>query len=252
MVKNVTRKVKKRGAVCLICFKPDDTWFDFLSTFTEYDVYIVIDDNTVDYKKVYSKYKNVHVIQIENEDCLKNGFKKMTITVGKIVCAWDKAMYYFSSLETRYKNVWFFEDDVFFHDEKTLTNIDSKYKNADLISNKMSLSYTSGKKVWHWKKIDIKFPPPYYGTMVCCIRLSKDMLSKIGDYADKYKTLFFLEALFPTLCMKYKLEHKTPAELETISYRKKYNDADMNTHDIYHPVKEYLKHIYYRNMLDQR
>ena len=78
------------------------------------------------------------------------------------------------------------------------------------------------------------------------------MLSKIGDYADKYKTLFFLEALFPTLCMKHKLEHKTPAELETISYRKKYNDADMNTHDIYHPVKEYLKHIYYRNMLDQR
>lgn len=252
MVKNVTRKSKKKGAFCLICYKPDDTWFDFLSTFTEHDVYVIIDDNNVDYAKVYSKYKKIHIIQIKNEECEKNGFKKMTITVGKLICAWDKAMYYFSSVNTAYKNVWFCEDDVFFHNEKTLTNIDSKYSNADLLSNKMSLAYTSGKKVWHWKKIDIEFPPPYYGTMVCCIRLSKKMLSKIKDYADKHNTLFFLEALFPTLCIKSKLIHDKPDELEGISYRKKYNDDDMNTRNIYHPVKEYLRHIYYRNMLDQR
>ena len=250
MVKNITRKSRKKSAFCLICYKPDDTWFDFLSSFTDYDVYVVIDDNTVDYKKMYSKYKNIHIIQIENDDCAKNGFKKMTITVGKLICAWDKAMYYFSSLNTGYKNVWFCEDDVFFHNEKTLTNIDSKYSNADLLSNKTNVTYTAGKKVWHWKKIDIKFPPPYYSTMVCCIRLSNKMLSKIKGYADKHNTLFFLEALFPTLCIKYKLEHETPAELGTISYRKKYNDADINVRDIYHPVKEYLKHIYYRNMLD--
>ena len=249
--KNVTRKVKRRpNAVCLICFKPDEIWFNFLSTFTQYDVYIVIDDNTVDYTQKYARYTNIHIIQIKNEDCAKNSFLNMTITVGKIVCGWDKAMYYFASIDTRYKNVWFFEDDVFFHNEKTLTNIDSKY-NADLLSNTKNLTYTSGKKFWHWDKIDIEFPPPYYRIMACCIRLSKAMLSKIKEYADKHKTLFFLEALFPTLCIKSKLLHKTPGELKNIVYRKKYNDTDINIYNVYHPVKKILKHTYYRNMLNE-
>lgn len=193
MVKNITRKSRKKTAVCLICFKPDDIWFDFLSRFTEYDVYMVIDDNSLDYKKKYSEYKNIHIIQIKNEECEMNGFKKMTITVGKLICAWDKAMYYFSSVNRRYTNVWFFEDDVFFYNEKTLTNIDSKY-NGDLLSNKTNLNYVSGKKFWHWGRIDVKFPPPYYRAMVCCIRLSKKMLSKVKDYADEHKTLFFFRS----------------------------------------------------------
>jgi len=251
MVKNITRKARKKTAVCLICFKPDETWFEFLSTFTEYDVYVVIDDNTVDYKKKYSDYKNIHIIQIDNEECEKNGFKKMTITVGKLICGWDKAMYYFSSVNMRYKYVWFFEDDVFFHNEKTLMNIDSKY-NGDLLSNKRNLTYVSGKKFWHWGKIDMKFPPPYYRAMACCIRLSKKMLSKIKDYADNHDTLFFLEAMFPTLCAKMNLLNETPDEFENIVYRRKYADKDIDEHNLYHPLKDFGKHTYYRDMLDQR
>ena len=42
------------NCICLICYKPNDIWFDFLSKFTKYDIYIIIDDNTKDYKEQYS------------------------------------------------------------------------------------------------------------------------------------------------------------------------------------------------------
>ena len=42
--------MNKNNCVCLICYKPNDIWIDFLSKFTKYDIYIVIDDNSADYK----------------------------------------------------------------------------------------------------------------------------------------------------------------------------------------------------------
>lgn len=62
---------------------------------------------------------------------------------------------------------------------------------------------------------------------------------------------FFLEAMFPTLCIKHKLLSETPNEFENIVYRRKYTDKDINTHNLYHPVKHFGKQVYYRDMLDQ-
>jgi hypothetical protein len=42
------------------------------------------------------------------------------------------------------------------------------------------------------------------------------MISKIKEYVIQYKTLFFLEALFPTICKYYNLLHYTIDELKTI------------------------------------
>jgi len=72
------------------------------------------------------------------------------------------------------------------------------------------------------------------------------MLKQIDIYATKYKTLFFLEALFPTLCKKYKLHYDTPKELNQIIYRKDYTANDIDKTMIYHPVKNIEHHIKFR------
>ena len=140
----------------------------------------------------------------------------------------------------------FFEDDVFFYNEQTLLNIDIHYPNCDLLSNTYTENILGNKNTWHWSKITIQFPPPYYSAMVCSVRMSKLLLSKIKEYALKYKTLFFLEALFPTICMKYKLTHCSPIEFSNIVYRYNYTIHDINKLYLYHPLKNIKSHLLFR------
>ena len=210
----------------------------------------MIDDNSKDYKEQYSKFHTIHVIQIKNEDCERNGFVNMNFLIEKKVTAWEKAVYYFSTINRNYDKVWYFEDDVFFHNEQALLNIDSNYGSSDLLSNSFSKNITGHKNNWHWNRIDIQFSPPYYCAMVCCIRASLTLLTKIRKYAKNHKTLFFLEALFPTICKKHHLQHDVPQQLKNIVYRKDYKDEDITKQKLFHPIKDISKHTYYRKMLN--
>ena len=238
--------------ICLICLNPNNIWIEFLSTFTKYDIVIIIDDNSIDYKIKYNNYTNIKFIQIENEECNKNGFINMNFCINKKISGWDKAIFYFANINTTYNNVWFIEDDVFLYDENTLLNIDTKYNDSDLLTSIYKENSTGHKNDWHWEKINIKLSPPYYYAMVCATRISKTLLSKIKDYATEYKTLFFLEALFPTLCKSNNLQYDIPDELHTIIYRKIYTIEDINKINLYHPVKDKTKHKLYRNKLDEK
>jgi hypothetical protein len=162
----------------------------------------MIDDNSKDYKRQYIKFTNINIIQIDNEECKQKGFINMNFTINKELTSWEKSIYYFSTINTEYNKLWFFEDDVFFYDEQSLLYIDSKYDNSDLLSNSYGENVNGHKNDWHWHKIDIKFQPPYYFTMVCCVRMTFNLLSEIKNYANEHNTLFFLEALFPTICKK--------------------------------------------------
>ena len=139
------------NSICLICYKPTDIWVNFLQKFTKYDIYIIIDDNSKDYKENYSNFSNINIIQINDEECIKNGFVNMNFTIKKNITSWDKAMYYFSTVNTLYNKVWFLEDDVFLYDEKTLLSIDLKYNNSDLLSRSYIEHVNGDKKSWHWK-----------------------------------------------------------------------------------------------------
>ena len=233
------------NCICLICYKPNDIWIDFLSKFTKYDIYIIIDDNSIQHDKL----SNINIIQINDNECIKNGFVNMNFTIKKDVTSWEKAIYYFSTINTRYNNVWFLEDDVFLYDEASLLQIDSKYSNSDLLSNSYTENINGHKKNWHWYRIDIKLPPPYYSAMVCCVRMSSNLLSKLKNYVDEHNTLFFLEALFPTICKKNNMKYDTPIEFKNIVYRKKYEDKDIDKNNLFHPVKDITKHKHYRDIL---
>jgi hypothetical protein len=244
-----------KNYICLICYEPSEIWIDFLNKFKNYNIYIIIDNNNINFSEKYKHYEKINFIQIKYEDCNKYGFKNMTLSVDlknnikERICGWDKALYYFSKVNNNYDNIWFLEDDVFFYNETTLLNIDSKYMNSDLLTNNYQENLTGYKKFWHWDKIDIKILPPYYKCMACATRLSKLMISNISDYATKYNTLFFLEVLFPTICKSNKLIYDNPIEFKNIVYREEYNIEDINKFYLYHPVKDTEIHQLFRNKL---
>lgn len=236
-----------KNAICLICHKPNIIWFQFLSSFQHYDIYVIIDDNSINWKDKFSSFLNIHCIQIKEEECISTGFiNTCYITLHKKVAGWTKALYAFCYLFPNYKHIWFFEDDVYFYNENNLFNMDKQYPYSDLLSNKYEEN-VGDKKDWLWNRIKIEFPPPYHKAMICCIRMSSVLLKKIKDYAKQHNTLFFTEALFPTICKTNKLIYVTPKELLNIHYRKNFLKEEINQTEIFHPIKNLTLHLQYRN-----
>lgn len=230
----------KNIALCVVCRKPSHVWAGFLSKFTKYDTYIVIDDNSQTYT---SPYENVKYIQYDDEQVRSLGYKDLvTMTIPRDVSAWDKAVYHFAAVNTEYEHVWFFEDDVFFYNEDTIKNIDDQYPNSDLLTEGFIINPLGRKDYWFWERINIEITPPYVQTMACATRASKKVLLKIKEYAEKHKTLFYLEALFSTLCFKYNLVYNQLNELKTIRAGTEWKICKMNRVNLYHPVKDLDTH----------
>jgi hypothetical protein len=243
----------KQNQIALICFKPNDIYLEFLNKFSNYEVYIIIDDNSANYTALYCrKYANLTFIQIHDKVCKQYGFTNVNkIGVKKLISGWDKALCYFAlNFKNSNKKVWFIEDDVFFHNEDTLIKIDAKYPDYDLLANS-DFKQATNKNDWLWNYIRIKQPGPYYCGMVCATRLSSNVLEEIQLYADLNKELFFLEALLPTLSKVNTKDKKCccPDELKTVVFRHNYNYKNVsNKYNIYHPVKDISKHQEFRNL----
>jgi hypothetical protein len=245
--------VKKR-AIALIVKEPTEIYLDFLAKFVSYDVYIIIDSDKsmLHFQK---KYKMLNIIQFDEQLCLNYGYKNVNfIGIRKRISGWDKALLFFSVIiPNMYNQVWFIEDDVFFLEEKVLTNLDEKYEGQDLLANcdfKSQTTNNINEFPWLWFYIDIKLAYPHYSGMMCITRMSKRLLQGIRWYATRYKTLFFLEALFPTITKHFGLSHFCPEELTSVTYRQEFNEetdvSKLKTH-IFHPIKDIIKHLYLRN-----
>ena len=246
-------------AICLIVLEPQEIYLDFLASFTSYDIYIIIDskkNQTAITTK--EKYKALNFVQLSEQQCINNGFQNVNyIGVKKVVSGWDKALLVFSVIiPLKYDHVWFIEDDVFFLKEQLLKNLDTKYPNQDLVANCDfdKTKVTTNKSIsndWLWSNIDIQIEKPYYAGMMCITRMSRSLLQSIRWYAATYTSLFFLEALFPTITSHFSLSYVQPTELETVTYRdvffdetSEYFNGDLDrvgTH-IFHPIKDLNKH----------
>jgi len=236
-------------ALCIITFIPSKVWCDFLNLFSEYKIFMVVDNNNFDLYDFISNYKNINFIQLEDIKCNLHGYTNTNFLVmNKIISGWDKALYYFGIEDTNYDFIWFLEDDVFFDNEDTLLQIDNQYINDDLLSNSYEINTDGNKNTWHWAGINIHYSPPYYSGMMCAVRFSYRMMECINNYAKEQNELFFLEALFPTLAIKNELKHNSPDEMNTIYYRFEFNEEDINEKKLYHPVKDVNKHIYFRKL----
>ena len=230
-----------KNAFCLLTFKPNDIWIDFLSKVVDYDIYVFIDDNSMIYK---SPYPNIKFIQYNDDECYNKGWYDINFFIKKDVTAWDKALYYFSIINTSYEYVWFCEDDVFIPNMNVLTKLDNKYNNIDLICkehliNDKGLDVKDG---WpHWHKANT-FNLPWVHSMQCICRISNKLLSKINDYVIKNNKLEFLEILFSTLAHQNQLTIENPNELSKITWREVFDYDKLDTNILYHPMKNIDDH----------
>jgi len=231
--------------IILICHKPNTVWIDFFKSFKQYKVYIIIDDETMDYSNYVKPYENANImfVQIKYTTCMMAGITNLNFTMNKMVTGWEKAIYFAQTIiiDSPLDKFWFLEDDTFFYNERTLLEIDLQYPTSDLLTSDCVEQTMSDP--WHWKVIPIyNIPPPYYHAMICATRMSAPMLNEIYKYANMYQTLFFIEALFPTLAKKNDFKYDTPVELSTIVYRRNDGSADFNETHIFHPIKNIESH----------
>jgi len=237
-----------KNAICLITVNPNKIWCDFLNNFQKYTIFIIIDNNNFDLSNVENEYKNINFVKIENKKCKLSGYIDSSfISFKKSIIGWDKGLYYFTVENLNYDFIWFLEDDVFFYNENTILNIDKQYINDDLLSINFDENPDGNKKDWLWNRINnINYSPPYYNGMICCVRFSKKMLNCISDYVEKNKTLFFIEAMFPTVAKKNNLKYSNPIEFNQIHWRYNFKDNEINKTDIFHPIKNINSHISFR------
>ena len=239
------------NAICLITLQPNKIWCDFLNSFSKYKIFIIVDDNNFDCYP-FEIYKNISFIKVLDEKCKLAGYMDSNFVIGKLISGWDKALYYFGvEIKIDLNLVWFIEDDVYFYNEQTIEDIDRQHKGADLLTNKYRTHTTANANEWHWNRIQIHYPLPFYSAMVCAARFSKNMICCVHSYAASHKTLFFLEALFPTLVLKNNLIYSTPKELETIYYRHEFQKQNITTNNMYHPEKNLNNHVQLRQHVDR-
>lgn len=237
-------------AVCLVSKTPDNIWIHFLNTFKLYDTFIIINDN--DYI-IDDKFKNlkVKIIKIDNKECyaagFNNGMKTVIMERFPEITSWEKALYYFTTINLNYKKIWFIEDDCFFMNENILKNIDKKYVVEDLLTKSNFHTNEINPQGWHWESINKLIPPPRCISLIQCCRLSKNLLDKIKNYANSNKRLIFVEAMFNTFAFQHKLKTACPKELSKLECFNYDNIQEINDQFIYHSIKDITKHQEIRN-----
>ena len=213
-----------------------------------YHIYICLDDSNYT-PPGYDG--SIPLIQVEASEAEAAGYKGSVLYFKERACARDKALYYFTYRHTiPFEYVWFLEDDVFLPTAHTLPAIDTKWSQYDLLSKAHMVE--SGRPTgWHWQHIfsQTSIPPPYASSMICAIRVSKPLLEAIRIYAQTYKGLFMDEALFNTLALQAGLRVGCPRELSTIEYQARWEEWEIQSSHLYHPIKDVAEHDRLRGAL---
>ena len=234
-------------ALCILTRTYNEKWIDFLSTFENHDVFLVIDDNSILYDK---KIKNINIVQVPDEVCISTNYYKSSCWSNlKDIVSWDRALYYFNRIKTEYDHVWFLEDDVFILSEDIINKLDENYTNSDLLCAFHEINPNGDiHHGWnHWINVIHRIGTPWAHSLISISRLSRRLLERVDNYIND-RHLMFIEALFNTLALHYNYIVDNPDELkDTISYDKKWDKDDIDITKVYHPFKNIDDHIYMRN-----
>ena len=237
--KTVFEGFNKKYALCLLTVKPNNIHLEFFNKFDKYDVYVFVDNNSININDFEIKYPNIHFIQFPDEKVIEEGYWESSYVIPKKTISWDKALYYFSKINTSYIYVWFIEDDVYIPKQESLILLD-KYLN-DLICNKF-ISNFDGKEGWHWGQAEPYFELPWAGGLQCICRLSNRLLNKIKEFVYKHKKLTFIEVLFATLVIQNNYSYICPDEFVEIDCCKTHKISNLDPNILYHPIKNIEDH----------
>jgi hypothetical protein len=220
-----------------------------LEKYKNYDFYVFIDNNNQNISQLKNKYNKFNFIKIDDKKCFDQGYHHMTFSITKTPVSWDKAIYYFSEINDTYNYIWFIEDDVFIPNPLIIYNIDHTYPKYHLLSKSNTPSFTYDNPSWQWYAAKGKIDLPLFSSLMCASRISQNLLHIVRDYARKNKSLFFLEIMFPTLCVQNKLQNKCIPQLSTIEYRKIWKYQNIKPYFIYHPIKDLtIQKIYFEQI----
>jgi hypothetical protein len=122
-------------AICFTCETPDEITCKFIINITGYDLYLIVNNRTVDITKMKIQYPTIIFITIEHEKCLDKDLKHSNKwdTENEISC-WDYFFYYFGVNNTTYENIWFIHENVFMYNHETIAHIDAQYITEDLLT----------------------------------------------------------------------------------------------------------------------
>ncbi len=263
------------NALALLTRTPHPDLVEFFSSFDQfgYDVAIVVDNET--YTPTGAGPK---IINMDEQECRKNGFSYITPVANNGCSAWDKALFYFCCVDTSHDNVWLIEDDVFIPAPDTLCEIDRKYESADIVSGQYQINARGELDGWYWwRSVPHKLlPPPWAHSMSCAIRLSRPLLDILAAFIENHRGFLrrsdtvnsigrrilgrrfrlrnhlFHEYIFHTLALHNRLDVQVARELRGITWRKEWKPSEMDMNTMYHPVKDVKLHAIYRqHLLDE-
>jgi len=227
-----------------------------------FEVYIFIDDNN--YKPNYENTK-IKYIQIDNNECISNGYQYTLeifldnaynkIDTDKRISSYDKFFYYFTMIDISYDYIWIIEDDIFIPDIQNIIDLNNKCDDFDLVCAKheKGTKKDADNNIWFWRYAIAIFGDPAYCSMVCTCRLSNKLMLKIKEVINHLKFIPFLEFLYNSVANKYNMKILCPPELSTIVYRNDWTIEDFknNPKNLFHPLKDFSMHEYYRNELNK-
>ena len=248
-VRRLTRRAKpmtSQSAICFLSVEPNPVLVAFAERLSEHHrVYIMIDSNECSLPAT----SYVTFIRLNDEFCRNKGFYNTSPTIAKSPVAWDKALLYFSMIETSYKHVWFIEEDVFIPTTTILKQISIKYPAADLlVSRHLSRIIDHDWPWWHVCD-DESLATPHYHAMICAVRMSRNLLQVIASYAKEKKKLIFVEVMLNTLAAVNNLRVETPIELSRVVHRHDWDESKLDTKHLIHPIKDLALHEHYRTIL---
>jgi predicted O-methyltransferase YrrM len=245
-----------KNAVVLLTVRPNKGQVDFFRQMERenLDLFVLADDNQVD----GAAYEGIRLIQIDDRLCRDKGFRRFNPMIPKpFECsAWDKALYYFSSVNHSYDNVWIVEEDVFVSSPDTISRLDTKYGEADIISAANNVNEAGELESWFWwRHIPVDaLPLPWAWSMVCGVRLSRAALQAVKEFVALEETqnasCLNIEFVFHTLALHQGLKVVVAEELKGVVWRKDWSTPELLGDGLYHPIKDVERHAVLRKEIE--
>ena len=161
-----------------------------------------------------------------------------TLVMPKLPCiAWDKALYMCAVRDTRDDFVWFVEDDVLFPSPNHLLELlaDAESAGAEYVCPHDQVNTSGDTRFWHWHELAKQIDPPWGGSLVVVVGMSRRLLQAIKDFAAARGRLMFIETLFSTLAMHLDLKTLHPPQIRHLTYNGEHDRRHPG--EIMHPVK---------------
>ena len=224
-----------KSSVCFLTVTPSPSLIAFASRLAEFHtVYILCDDSSA----VQPNTDAITYLQVSEEECEKASFIHANPALPKTPAAWDKALYYFSVVAVQQGPVWLIEDDVFIPRPTILTEIDADTVGADLVVGEDRSQDACPGWVW-WGHGTWVLGTPLYSGMVCAVRISPVLFEKVKTFAGEKKKLGFIEYMFHTLAHSTNCKIQTDTRLLPITHRDEWNETNIDTNHLFHPVKDF-------------